>query len=641
MSKTVNRKRTGGSGKTAATKRQKTTTGDSVVTKIEDIANKMRIDSIKMCDAPGSGHPSSCASMAELLATLFFHPSGMKLNSDVPRSFANDKFILSKGHAAPILYSAWAEAGHIKKEDLMNLRKLTSDLEGHPTPRLDFIDVASGSLGQGLNAGCGMAYSIKYFEKAKNNVFVLCGDGEFNEGSNWEALNFAHFYKLDNLTLIVDINRLGQSDPTSIQHDIATYEARLKAFGFHTICIDGHSVTEIAAAFNNNKKDMPKAILAKTIKGKGFGDLEDLQPYHGKPLGKESERIIQLITSRIKDPNATLKTNTIKPTTGPKAPKLKVPEIPYKVGDSVSTRLAFGNCIQELGKQSNLIVGVDADVKNSTFLCKLKEVKPDQFIDCFIAEQNMIGVSIGAGVRGRIPFCSTFSTFFTRAGDHIRMGAISQCNVKFVGTHCGVSIGADGPSQMGLEDTALFRAIPNCVVLYPSDGPSTFHAVTLAANFKGMVFIRANRPDTKVFYNSKEKFEIGKSKVAISSKSDVVTVVGGGVTFEEAVKAAEILKKEKINIRVVDMFSVKPVDKETMLKCAKDTNNTIVVVEDHYPEGGMFDAVCSAVASEGVKVHQLAVNELPRSGTPEELMAKYKIDANAIVEKVRELTKKK
>lgn len=645
MSTRTRSKRKAEETKTGGEKRQKTgeDTESAHDSTVQDIAHRLRITSVQMTDASASGHPTSCSSMAELIATVFFHPNGMKFDPHTPRSFANDKFVLSKGHAAPILYAAWSEAGHVKKEDLLNLRKVDCDLEGHPTPRLDFIDVATGSLGQGLNAACGMAYSMKHFEKVNNRVYCLLGDGEMAEGSNWEAMNFASFHKLDNLVAIVDINRLGQSDATSLGHNVDVYEARFTSFGFHSIVVDGHNVTEIADALSTARtiKDKPTAILAKTLKGKYFSEkIENLQPWHGKPLGAESEANIKIVTDLIKNQESTLKpTPSDSTATEPEHKELAVPKIEYNKGSKCATRKAFGEALKALGQASELVVGVDADVKNSTMLQGLKDEKPDQFIDCFIAEQNLVGVSIGAGVRGRIPFCSTFATFFTRAFDFIRMGAISQCNVKFVGSHCGVSIGADGPSQMGLEDIAMFRSVPNCVVLYPSDAVSTLHATTLAANHKGMVFIRTGRPDQKVFYEGTETFKIGEGKVAVSSDSDKLTIAGAGVTFEFAVEAAEKLKAEGINVRVIDLFSIKPIDQGLLLKNAAETNNTILTVEDHYIEGGIHEAVCSAVAQEGIKVHALAVREIPRSGSPTELLAKYKIDTAAIVEKVKELTK--
>jgi transketolase len=630
------------SNKAGGTKMQKTVEEDEYTPQIQDLAHVMRIESIKMVDEAGSGHPTSCSSMAELISSLFFHPDGMKFRPDEPRAFENDKFILSKGHAAPILYSAWSHAGHIPSGELMNLRKIDNDLEGHPTPRLDFVDVATGSLGQGLNAACGMAYSMKYFEKSPNRVFCLMGDGEMAEGSNWEAMNFASYHKLDNLVAIVDINRLGQSAATSLEHHIDIYASRFEAFGFNTITVDGHNVPEIVNALKQTQEggDKPYAILAQTLKGKYFTEkIENLQPWHGKPLGSESPAVIDHLKTMITNEEVKLDTHAPEGKFDtPVAPIFTVPELKYKIGDKVAPRKAFGEALRDLGDQSELIIGVDADVKNSTMLELLKNSKPDQFIDCFIAEQNLVGVSIGVGTRGRIPFCGTFATFFTRAFDHIRMGAISQCNVKFVGTHCGVSIGQDGPSQMGLEDISMFRSVPNCVVLYPSDATSSYHAATLAANHKGMVFIRLGRPDSATFYDKDESFSIGQSKVAVSSDSDKITLVVAGITFDAALAASSVLKEEGINVRIIDIFSVKPVDKDTLLKSAEQTNNTILCVEDHYPEGGIYEAVCGAVASHGVKVHSLAVGDVPRSGKPEELLKMFKIDSDAIVEKVRELT---
>lgn len=637
-------KRNANSTDAEANKRQKTEEDkeNPTNTRVQDLAHLMRIDAINMTDASSSGHPTSCSSMAELLATLFFHPSGMKFNPNAPKGFENDKFILSKGHAAPILWSAWSHAGYIPKEELLNLRKIDCRLEGHPTPNVEFVDVATGSLGQGLNAACGMAYSMKYFEKVNNKIYCLIGDGELAEGSNWEAMNFASHYKLNNLVAILDANRLGQSAPTCIEHNIQIYKERFESFGFHTIVVDGHSVHEVVSALEEAREvtDKPIGIIAQTIKGKYFLDKEDKQPWHGKPLKAESGPIIEAIEKLIKDKDAKAETNAPDSEAfNPSHEELKVPECPYKKGDKVATRKAFGEALAALGEQSDLIVGVDADVKNSTFTQFLKDKKPNQFIDCFIAEQNMVGVSIGAGTRGRIPFCSTFATFFTRAFDHIRMGAISKCNVKFVGSHCGVSIGEDGPSQMGLEDIAMFRTVPGCVVLYPSDAVSAFHATTLAANHHGMVFIRTSRPDAETVYASDESFKIGESKVHKSSDSDKITLVGAGVTFTAACEAAETLKGEGINVRVVDIFCVKPIDKDTLLKSAEQTGNQILVVEDHYPEGGIYEAVTGALAPHGVKVHSLAVNGVPRSGKPNELLSMFKIDSSSIVEKVKELTK--
>ena len=608
---------------------------------LQDIANKLRATSIKMTDASGSGHPTSCASMAEITATCFFHPEvGMRFYPKNPRSPANDKFILSKGHAAPILYAAWAEAGYVDKAELMNLRKFGCDLEGHPTPRLAFVDVATGSLGQGLNAGVGMAYSIKNFEKRENKVFVLIGDAEMQEGSNWEAMNFASYYKLDNVIAMVDCNRLGQSAATSLEHQFEVYGARFESFGFHTQIVDGHDVDAIAAALKvaHETEGKPSAIIFKTFKGKGCGEeVEDHQPWHGKPL--KNDKVIEAIEARIKDKDATMV---------PRAPAEEVkelepfthaaPSLSYTLGEKIATRATFGAALKRLGDENPRIIGLDADVKNSTMAIKLFEAHPDQFVNCFVAEQNLVGVSLGVGARGYVPFCATFGTFFTRAADHIRMAAVSFANIKFVGTHVGVSIGADGPSQMGLEDIALFRAIPDATVFYPSDAVSMEWAMQIAANTKGIFYIRANRPATPVVYENTETFAIGQSKIVKQADTDKVTVVAAGATFGEAIAAHETLAAEGISFTLVDLFSVKPVDKDTILSAASKTGGTVLVVEEHYPEGGCAEAVRSALALEDVKVHSLNVMEIPRSGQPQELLEKFGIDRNAIVSKVKELS---
>ena len=609
---------------------------------VADIATKLRIHSVEMTNASASGHPSSCASMADLIATLFFHPEGMRYNPEDPKSLGNDKFILSKGHAAPILYAAWAEAGYVKKEDLLNLRKLDSDLEGHPTPRLAFVDVATGSLGQGLSASCGMAYSMKNFEKRSNRIYCLLGDAEMAEGSNWEAMNFASYYNLDNLVAIVDVNRLGQSDETSIGHNLDIYKARFEAFGFDTQVIDGHSIDEIVKALVHAKTvtGKPQAILAKTFKGKDLTDtVEDICKWHGKPMADQSEAVIKHLKSLIQNPDAQL--TPTKPAEEVKELETivhKVEGLTYKKGDMIATRATFGVSLRKMGEADPRIIGLDADVKNSTMSIKLKEVKPEQFVDCFVAEQNLAGVSLGVGTRNKIPFCATFSAFFTRCADQIRMGAVSFANVKYVGTHCGVSIGLDGPSQMGLEDLGLFRSVPNSLVFYPSDAVSFEWAMVLAANYQGNVYIRANRPATEVLYDNDEVFEIGKNKIVSSHDDDKITIVGAGITLYEAHMASQELAKEGINVAVLDVFSVKPFDKEGTIAAARKSENRLLVVEDHYPEGGIGDATRTAVAEEGdIKVFHLAVRELPRSGKPQELLEHFGIDRKAIIKKVKEI----
>ncbi|RVE70604.1 hypothetical protein OJAV_G00066280 [Oryzias javanicus] len=608
---------------------------------LKDVANKLRINSIKATCASNSGHPTSCCSAAELMSVLFFH--AMRYKADDPRNQCNDRFVLSKGHAAPILYAVWAEAGFVKESDLVNLRKIDSDLEGHPTPKLEFVDVATGSLGQGLGAACGMAYTGKYFDKSSYRVYCMLGDGECSEGSVWEAMAFASYYKLDNLVAILDINRLGQSEPAPLQHDMETYRKRCEAFGWNTYVVEGHDVEELCKAFwlAQQVKDKPTCIVARTLKGKGLKNIEDKENWHGKPIPKDKlDDVLNDLQSQIQVPNKTL---------CPKLPNndaapadlspIVMPSVPsYKKGDKVATRRAYGVALAKLGHGSQRVVALDGDTKNSTFSELFKKEFPDRYIECFIAEQNMVGVAIGCATRDRtVAFASTFAAFLSRAYDQIRMGAISQTNVNLVGSHCGVSIGEDGPSQMALEDLALFRAIPTCTVFYPSDGVSTEKAVELAANTKGICFIRTSRPDTSIIYSPDEKFEVGEAKVVLQSDNDVVTVVGAGVTLHEALTAAEMLKKEGKNIRVIDPFTIKPLDAATILASARATGGQIITVEDHYKEGGLGEAVLSAVGQEpGIVVTRLAVTAIPRSGKPQELLDMFGISAKSIAAAVRQ-----
>ncbi|XP_021922518.1 transketolase-like protein 2 isoform X2 [Zootermopsis nevadensis] len=612
---------------------------------LADIANTLRIDSVKSTDTSKSGHPTSCSSMAEAMSVLFFHVMRYKLSS--PRDPSSDRFILSKGHAAPILYAAWAEAGLFPVSDLQNLRKIDSDLEGHPTPRLNFVDVGTGSLGQGLSVACGMAYVGKYFDKASYRVYCLIGDGESAEGSIWEALQFASYYKLDNLCVIVDVNRLGQSEPTSMQHNMDVYWKRLDSFGWNAILVDGHDVEELCKAFHeaSSTKTKPTALIAKTYKGKNFPTIEDQENWHGKPLGDKSEVVIQHLNSLIKNtgplqvaPQKPLKEDA--PIVDISGVKLSSPPS-YKIGETVATRYAYGTALAKIAANNSRVIALDGDTKNSTYSDRLKKAFPERFIECFIAEQNLVGVAIGATCRNRtIAFVSTFATFFTRAFDQIRMGAISQTNVNFVGSHCGVSIGEDGPSQMGLEDIALFRSIPGSTVFYPSDAVSTERAVELAANTKGICFIRTSRPNTAILYKNDEVLQIGKAKVLKKTENDKVLVIGAGVTLHEAITAANELAKASINVRVLDPFTVKPIDSETIIANAKECGGRILTVEDHYPQGGLGEAVLSAVAEErNITVKKLAVNEVPRSGPATVLLEKYGISAKSIVKAVRDLVK--
>ncbi|XP_023861981.1 transketolase [Salvelinus sp. IW2-2015] len=606
---------------------------------LRNVANRLRINSIKATTAAGSGHPTSCCSVAEIMSVLFFNT--MKYRPEDPRNINNDRFVLSKGHAAPVLYAVWAEAGYLKDSELLNLRKVDSILEGHPVPRAAVCGCATGSLGQGLGAACGMAYTGKYFDKCSYNVYCLLGDGEMSEGSVWEAMSFASYYQLDNLVAILDINRLGQSDPAPLQHHVEKYQKRCEAFGWNAIIVDGHSVEELTKVLSQ-PRHQPTAIIAKTIKGKGISAAEDKMGWHGKPLPKEmAEGVMKDIQARIMNTTKRLYPATPTEDSPPISLRnVRMPNAPnYKLGEKIATRKAYGMALAKLGRYNEHVVALDGDTKNSTFSELFKNEHPERYVECYIAEQNMVSIAVGCATRDRnVVFASTFATFFTRAYDQLRMAAISESNINLCGSHCGVSIGEDGPSQMGLEDIAMFRAIPTATVFYPSDGVSTEKAVELAANTKGVCFIRTSRPENTVLYNSNEDFHVGQAKVVYKTNDDHVTVIGAGVTLHEALAAAEMLKKERINIRVIDPFTIKPLDSKTIIEHAKATRGRIVTVEDHYYEGGLGEAVCSAVVNEtGFNVHRMAVAHVPRSGKPTELLKIFGIDRDAIAQAVRKM----
>jgi len=614
-------------------------TQEKLVNRLHDKATRLRVHSIRSTTEAGSGHPTSCMSAADIVAALFFHV--MRYDAQNPDHTSNDRFILSKGHAAPLLYAAWAEVGVIPAEKLLTLRRIDSELEGHPTPRWRWAEVATGSLGQGLSVGVGMALNAKYLDKSDYRTFVLMGDGESAEGSIWEAAALAAYYKLDNLVGIVDVNRLGQSQETMYGSQVQSYQKKFAGFGWHTIVIGGHDFSEILAAFDEAQmvKSQPTAILARTIKGKGVSFLEDKEGWHGKPLkkGDEVERALaELSFSGDQEPSV------IAEPSGPSRRgdsfnRRPVAPPNFKLEESIATREAYGTALLKLGAANPDVVALDGDTKNSTFAERFMKVYPDRFFESFIAEQNMVGVAVGLANRGKIPFASTFGAFFGRAMDHLRMAAISRANIKCVGSHCGVSIGEDGPSQMALEDLAMFRAIPGAVVFYPSDAVSTERLVTLAAEHKGMVYIRTSRPKSPVLYPNEEFFEIGGSKTLRSSSSDQLAVVAAGITLVEALKAYELLAKENTFVRVVDAYSVKPIDAEGLLEAASQSGRRLLVVEEHYYDGGLGDAVLNGVANSGVQVDKLAVTEIPRSGKPEELLDRYGISARCIVQKIREL----
>ncbi|EDV43359.1 uncharacterized protein Dana_GF18452 [Drosophila ananassae] len=612
---------------------------------LKDLAQKLRIHSITSTQASKSGHPTSCSSIAEIMSVLFFQQ--MKLNLKHPRDPSSDRLILSKGHAAPILYAAWAEAGLFPVEDLQNLRKIDSDLEGHPTPRLNFIDVGTGSLGQGVAVGAGMAYVGKNYDKADYRTYVIVGDGESAEGSVWESLHFAGHYGLDNLCVIFDVNRLGQSEATSLQHKLDIYRDRLEAFGFNTLVVDGHDVEELCKALHcaTVTKSKPTALIAKTFKGKDFPNIEDADNWHGKPLGDKAAEVVKhlqglIVTKDVKLCPKTVGKSGAAPEVDISNVKLSSPPS-YKLGDSVATRLAYGTALAKIAKNNERVIALDGDTKNSTFSDKIKTVSAERYIECFIAEQNLVGVAVGAACRRRtVAFVSTFATFFTRAFDQIRMGAISQTNVNFVGSHCGCSIGEDGPSQMGLEDIAMFRTIPGSTIFYPSDAVSTERAVELAANTKGVCFIRTSRPNTCVIYENDEPLCIGQGKVVRQKSSDEVLLIGAGITLYECLSAADQLEKNCITARVIDPFTIKPLDADLIIEHGKQCGGRVVVVEDHYQQGGLGEAVLSALAGErNFVVKHLYVPTVPRSGPPSVLIDMFGISARHVVAAVNDLLK--
>jgi transketolase len=611
---------------------------------LKDIANKLRILSIQSTNASNSGHPTSCASMAELTSVLFFHT--MKYKVSAPRDPSSDRFVLSKGHSAPILYAAWAVAGLFPESELMNLRKIDNDLEGHPTPRLNFIDVATGSLGQGLSCAAGMAYTGKYFDKSSYRVFCLMGDGESAEGSVMEAANFSSYYKLDNLVGIIDINRLGQSAATSLEHELIVYQMRWQSYGWNAIVIEGNCVEAICKAFHaaEHTKGKPTMILAKTRKGEGIDGIQDELNWHGKALGKIADVKIAGIKKNMvaefdQISGVGLNTNKViddAPVLSD-APVLLAEPPNYAADAKVATRNAYGTALAKLGQSSNKVIALDGDTSNSTFSITFQKEHPERFVECFIAEQNMVGVGIGCATRDRtIAFASAFACFLSRAYDQIRMGAISQTKLKLAGSHVGVSIGEDGPSQMALEDLAMFRAINNCAVFYPCDAVSAERAVELAANIPSMCYIRTSRPATLCVYKNDETFEVGKGKVVRQSDNDQCLLIGGGITLHECLKAHDALKGEGINVRVFDPFCIKPIDAQGIIANAKACGGKVVTVEDHYPEGGIGEAVSGAVSMEGgIRVKRLAVTGLPRSGPSAALIEMFGISSNHVINAVK------
>ncbi len=605
------------------------------IEKLEQLSSLIRYYILVSTSQVGSGHPTSALSATDLMTGLLFG-GAFKFDVDDPDHPNNDRLIFSKGHASPLFYSLWAAAGKLEEKDMMTYRHFGSPLEGHPTMNFRYTEAATGSLGQGLAIGVGMALNAK-LDKLPYRTYVLLGDSEMAEGSQWESIQIAAHYKLDNLIAILDVNRLGQRGETMYGHDLHAYEKRLSAFGWETIVIDGHSLPEVVAAYEKaiNTTDKPTIIIAKTIKGKGAPPVEDQDGWHGKALDKEMvDKIFQdwgKIDTSIRGEIA--RPEDLRPVKH--VPRdIKGPD--YSDQDSVPTRNAYGNGLIRIFPKFPEIVSLDAEVSNSTRAKRFKEEYPGRFFEMYIAEQNMVGAALGFSRRGKIPFVSTFAAFFSRAFDQIRMSRYSDANIKFVGSHAGVSIGLDGPSQMGLEDIAMFRTIPDAVVFYPSDAVSAERMVEEAAGHKGIVYIRTTRGTTPVIYNSGEHFPIGGCKVLKQSDQDIITVVTAGITVHEALKAYEELKDEDIFIRVIDVYSVKPMDEKTLEEAARSTK-AIITVEDHYPEGGIGEAVRSTLAAVPAHIHSLAVRRKPMSGKPDELLDFEEIDRYALIKKIKEL----
>jgi transketolase len=614
-------------------------TADAFIKSLEDVATRLRIESIRATTAAGSGHPSSSASAADLVAATFYE---MCFDPAKPRAITSDRFVLSKGHAAPVLYAAWAEIGVLKREQLTTLRKLDSDLEGHPTPRLPFVDVATGSLGQGLGVGVGLALGAR-LAGSPARAFVLLGDGETAEGSVWEAAQMAAHERLDNLVAIVDVNGLGQSGPTMLGHDVSAYQRRWAAFGWRAEVVDGHAMRDIVRALRRTRarRGAPVALVARTVKGKGIEEIEGREGWHGRPLPADmAERAIAALEKKLHHlppPPIRLPQPSAAPTPPPPTGTAPTGTAPGTSSGDVATREAYGSALAQLGARDARVVALDGDVKNSTYAERFRDAHPDRYVEGYIAEQNMVSVAAGLAAQGRIPFVSSFACFLTRAADQIRMVGISGGNVKFCGSHAGVSIGEDGPSQMGLEDLALFRAVPGALVLYPADGVATDACVRLTAHHHGVAYIRTTRMKTPSIYGPEEAFHPGGLKVLRSSDGDRLTVVAAGITLHEALAAHDELARGGVSVRVIDLYGVKPVDADGLVAAARATGNTLLTVEDHYAEGGLGDAVLGAVATSGIATHRLAVSEVPRSGVPRELLERYGIGRRAIAAVVRKI----
>jgi transketolase len=609
-----------------------------------ELAAQLRVDSVRASTSAGSGHPTSSMSAADLLAVLVGRH--LRYDWDNPRADNNDHLIFSKGHASPLLYAIYKAVGVVSDEELMTgYRRFGSRLEGHPTPALPWVDVATGSLGQGLPDGVGVALAGKYLDRLPYRVWVLCGDSEMAEGSIWEALDKASYYQLSNLIAIVDVNRLGQRGPTELQWDLEGYARRAEAFGARVLTINGHDLAEIDHALStaaDGTSSQPTVVLARTIKGRGFSEVEDHEGWHGRPFPEDmaARAIAELGGERHLRVRGPLPDPAPPPTPATTAPATSLPSAKYSAGEKVATRKAYGDALAALGADNARVVALDGEVGNSTHADEFAKAFPGRYFEMFIAEQQMVAAAVGLSVRHYVPFASTFAAFFTRAYDFIRMAAISQANIRLSGSHAGVEIGADGPSQMALEDLAMMRAVQGSTVLYPSDATSTAALVHAMAERSGVSYMRTTRGAYPVLYDAGESFPVGGSKLLRSSPDDAVTLIGAGVTLHACLAAAEQLAGEGIRTRVIDLYSVEPIDTEALTTAVAVTQGRLVVAEDHHPAGGLGSAVADALLEAGpqtLRMTHLCVRDLPGSGTSAELLAAAGIDAEHIAAAARDL----
>ncbi len=604
---------------------------------LEKLSQQIRRWIVRCTSAAGSGHPTSSLSAVELMVDLMFGDC-FRFDTHQPDHPSNDRLIFSKGHASPLFYSLWAAAGQIESVDLMSYRKFGSELEGHPTSRFRFTEAATGSLGQGLSIGLGMALASKYLDRSPSRTFVLLGDSEMAEGSQWEAIQLAAYYKLDNLIGVLDVNRLGQRGETMYGHDLQAYHNRIEPFGWRCIEIeDGHDHKQVLQAYSklddiDEHRGQPTMFIARTIKGKGIPSLEDKEGHHGKPV---DENTFDEILSQLGEPNESIRGELARPPVYQLAPAASRAVDPpdYSVGDEVATRDAYGNALVRLAAKYPRLVALDGEVCNSTRSKRFRDEFPSRFFEMFIAEQNMVGAATGMALRGKIVFVSTFAAFFSRAFDQIRMAPYSKANVKFVGSHCGVSIGQDGPSQMGLEDVAMFRTVQDGVVLYPCDAVSTEALVDAMAEHDGIAYLRTTRGKTPVIYHADEEFAIGGCKVLRQSDDDHVTLIGAGITLHQCLAAYDSLRESGISARVIDLYSIKPLDHAT-IRLAADQTQLLYTVEDHFSEGGIGEAILTSLSDHKTPVNCLAVRKRPQSGSPDKLLAEEGLSAAKITDAV-------